>query len=143
MCPCRHKWRLFKGHTMRHSNGTGVLLVMDQKMQRKHTAAPLLPESTQFSTDYSILPKFLQRGWRQTAAQCVRMNAVPYTTSLCGSSAGREAVDCSGSVRQPCAVLVVPHKYIVAWTFACAAQRLPSHNIIIAITVSLAKQPLR
>ena len=40
---------------------------------------------------------FRKLGWREIAGQCVRMHAVQYACS---------PVDCSGSVRQPCAALL-------------------------------------
>ena len=94
----------------------------------EHIATAVLTEGNIYLSSHgeeTRMPQpFRQRGWRQTAGQCVRMHAVPFaTTSLCGSSAGRRAVDCSGSVRQPCAAFlplmaVSPLSLNVSWTIA-------------------------
>ena len=82
----------------------------------------------------------LQRGWRQTAGQCVRMHAVPYApTSLCGSSRTR----CRRLQWQCRAALC--DTSAVDGNFAAAGQCVPGHSIIIVTSVSPApaKQPLR
>ena len=97
-----------------------VSLVLDQKMQQKHTAAAVLPERTQLSTVHSTSPT------ARLAANCrteCSHPCSPVCHHLCGSSAGHGPVDYSGSVRQLCAALlpstvVSPLPLNVSWAKA-------------------------